>query len=70
MFTAAFWKAATMRAIRTGAQVLLVAIGADGSGIVHLDVGGTAALVGGSILASYLNAVIKPPVEIQQSAQE
>jgi hypothetical protein len=60
MFTAAFWKDATIRAIRTAAQVLLVAIGADGTGIAHLDVGGTAAIVGGSILATYLSAIVVP----------
>lgn len=63
MFTTAWWKAAGARALRTGAQVLLVAIGADGSGIVHIDFGGTAALVGGSVIASLLNSIIAPPVE-------
>lgn len=60
MFTVAFWKDAAIRAIRTGAQVLLVALGADGAGIVGLDVGGTAALVGGSMLASVLNSIVVP----------
>lgn len=60
MFTVAFWKDAAIRAVRTGAQVLLVALGADGAGIVGLDVGSTAALVGGSMLASILNSVVIP----------
>jgi r1t holin len=60
MFTVAFWKDAAIRAIRTGAQVLLVALGADGAGIVGLDFGSTAALVGGSMVASILNSVVIP----------
>jgi hypothetical protein len=60
MFTVAFWKDAGIRAIRTGAQVLLVALGADGAGIVGLDVGSTSALVGGSMLASLLNSIVVP----------
>lgn len=60
MFTAAFWKDAGVRALRTGAAVLLVAIGADGAGIVGLDWGGTATLTVGGMLATVLAAIVAP----------
>ncbi len=60
MWSTTFWKDAAIRAVRTGAAVLLVAIGADGSGIAHLDVGATATLVGGSMLATVLAAIVVP----------
>lgn len=70
MFTVAFWKDAAIRAIRTGAQVLLVALGADGAGIVGLDVGSTAALVGGSMIASLLNSVVIPQQDQKDKKSE
>lgn len=60
MWSKVFWKDTAIRAVRTGAAVLLVAIGADGSGIAHLDVGATASLVGGSMLATVLAAIVVP----------
>ena len=70
MFTVAFWKDAAIRAVRTGAQVLLVALGADGAGIVGLDVGSTAALVGGSMLASVLNSIVVPQQDQKDKKNE
>jgi len=63
MFTVAFWKDAAVRAIRTGAAVLLVAIGADGAGIVGLDWGGTATLTVGGMLATILAAIVAPTAD-------
>lgn len=69
MFTAAFWKDAGVRALRTGAAVLLVAMGADGAGLAGLDWGDTATLTAGSMLATIL-AAIAVPTEDQKAKKD
>ncbi|MGW6600914.1 holin [Streptomyces sp. NPDC055036] len=37
MFTKAFWKATSERAVRTAAQTLVATLGLDTVGVVHAD---------------------------------
>lgn len=67
MFTKAFWKDATERAIKTAAQFVLVFIGVDGAGIAQLNWTVVGASVGGAVLASYVTSIISgstPPGQI------
>ena len=57
IFTAAFWIAATERAVKSAAQVAILTIGADSFNVVTMDwaeVGGFAA---GGLVLSYLTSI-------------
>ncbi|MER8083859.1 holin [Streptomyces sp. NPDC094048] len=58
MFTKAFWKATGERAVRTGAQALVAALGLDTVGLIRADWGDGLSLAGGAALLAVLTAVV------------
>lgn len=58
MFTKDFWKDAFERAVRTGAQVMLTFLGADGAGLVEMDMAEAGVLTLGGVLASFLTSIM------------
>jgi hypothetical protein len=58
MFTAAFWKGAVERAVKTGAQVALAFIGLDGANLLSLNWTVTGVGIAGAIVASFLTSAI------------
>ncbi|MET8475443.1 holin [Streptomyces sp. NPDC006422] len=60
MFTLPFWKATSERALRTGAQVLVGALGLDQLGVIHARWSEGLALAGGAALLAVLTAVATP----------
>lgn len=57
MNTAAFWKATFERMVRTFAQAVLAAVGADGLGVVDVDWGQAASVGGLAAVLALLTAV-------------
>lgn len=57
MFTAAFWKAATERAIKSAAQVAILTIGADTINVVALDWAEVGGFALGGLVLSYLTSI-------------
>jgi hypothetical protein len=57
MFTTAFWKATTERAVRTAAQTAVATLGADGIGLMDVDWGAAASVAGMAALLAVLTAV-------------
>lgn len=57
MFTTAFWRAATERAIKTGAQVAILTIGADTFNAVTMDWGQVGGFALGGVALSYLTSL-------------
>lgn len=52
MFTKAYWKDALERAFKSGAQALVLILGADGFDLLDFNFAGGAATVGAAILLS------------------
>lgn len=72
MFTKAFWKDASERAVKTAAQFALVALGVDGAGLASLNWTVTGISIAGAVLASFVTSVISaatPPGQIGPSPQ-
>ena len=57
MFTTAFWKAATERAVKSAAQVAILTIGADTFNVVTMDWAEVAGFAGGGLVLSYLTSI-------------
>ena len=57
MFTAAFWKAATERALKSAAQVALLIIGADQFNALQTNWGEVGGFALGGLVLSYLFSV-------------
>ncbi|WP_405676931.1 holin [Streptomyces sp. NBC_01511] len=57
MFTKAFWRATSERAVRTGAQVLAATLGLDTLGVIHADWGDGLSLAVGAALLAVLTGV-------------
>jgi len=57
MFTVKFWRDATERALSTGAQAALLAIGADRLNVLHADWQNVAGFAAGGAVLALLKAV-------------
>jgi len=68
MFTLAFWKAATERAVKTAAQTLILLIGAGTVGIMALDWPALLGLAGTAALLSVLTSVASGATDGNPSA--
>ncbi len=71
MFSKAFWKAATERALKTGAQFVILTMsggalaGASGDTVINaflLDYPTLAGVFAGGVLISYLTSVVSAPI--------
>jgi hypothetical protein len=61
MFTRQFWLSATERAVKTGAQVLVVFLGADVVNAFAVDYQRAAGIALGGVVVSYLTSVVSAP---------
>jgi len=61
MFTRNFWLSATERALKTGAQVLVVFLGADVVNAFSVDYQRAAGIALGGVVVSYLSSVVSAP---------
>ena len=68
MFTLAFWKAATERAVKTAAQTLVLLIGAGTVGITALNWPELLGLAGTAALLSVLTSVVSGATDGNPSA--
>ncbi|GGJ82119.1 hypothetical protein GCM10011583_12110 [Streptomyces camponoticapitis] len=57
MFTKAFWKSTSERAVRTGAQVLAATLGLETLGVINADWGDGLSLAAGAALLAVLTGV-------------
>lgn len=62
IWTGIFWKAATERAIKTAAQVLVVFLGADLVNVMNVDWVTAAGIGGGALVVSYLTSIASSAV--------
>jgi len=62
IFTAAFWKAAAERAVKTAAQAAILSIGADQLNVLTLDVATVAGFAGGGFVLSVLTSIASDAV--------
>jgi hypothetical protein len=63
MYTVAFWKDATERAVKTGAQAVLLFLGADQMfDAISADWGSAGSFFVGGVVLSYLTSVVSAPV--------
>jgi hypothetical protein len=60
VLTAAFWKGATERAIKTAAQSLLAVLGVTGIGFGDVDWTASLSVAGVAALASVLTSIVNP----------
>jgi orotate phosphoribosyltransferase len=61
MFTRTFWLSASERALKTGAQVLVVFLGADVVNAFAVDYERAAGIALGGVVVSYLTSVVSAP---------
>jgi hypothetical protein len=58
MWTAAFWRGATERALKTVAQVLVLLLAGDGTNVLAVDWWTVGGAVGGAVLLSLATSVL------------
>lgn len=60
IWTAAFWKGAAERAIKTGAQALAALLAAGSTGLLDVDWGNALSVAGLAIVASVVTSIANP----------